>query len=66
MESDRISKRPPKIGTSLVRKEELDAEIQNDYERIEQLRLLQQQQPSPAFEKLRTLKAGKALGETGL
>jgi uncharacterized protein (DUF433 family) len=47
-------------------KEELDAEIQNDYERTERLRALQQQHPSPALEKLRALKASKSLGETRL
>jgi uncharacterized protein (DUF433 family) len=47
-------------------KEALDAEIGSDQERTEQLRALQQQQPSQALEKLRVLKAAKSSGEIRL
>lgn len=47
-------------------KEQLDSEIQSDQERTDQLRALQQQQPSPALEKLRALKAAQSTRETGL
>ncbi|MBC8123912.1 MAG: hypothetical protein H7Y22_19000 [Gemmatimonadaceae bacterium] len=47
-------------------KEQLDSEIQSDQERTDQQRALQQQQPSPALEKLRALKAAQSIGQTEL